>query len=174
MSGSWFRKMFGNPRTEIVQAIKDFENSPGQDQREKVLNLINNINPNEEFCTTKFLDTHTQKTLMDRVIQTMDIDIASAAIDKFIVINNGNPTSKSCGVKGENNPIKTAFDRLMIHINVTNSSDEETFVEYDKLLKQEKEFRQKICEKYKIEIPYSRGGARKRKTRKRKTRNRNH
>lgn len=166
MSGSWWRRQFGTPRSEIVQAIKEYENNRTQEHKQKVLDLIQGINPDDDFCKTKFLDTYTKKTLIDYAIQTMDVEIASKAIDTFIVISDGKPMSKGCRIAGENNLIKSAFDRLMDHINVTNSSIEESFDEYEKLQGQEKTFRKAICAKYNITIPYSKGGAR-------KTRNRN-
>lgn len=172
MSGSLLRRYYGKPRSEIVQAIKDYENYRTQDYKQKVLNLIQGINPDDDFCKTKFYDTYTKKTLIDYAIQTMDVDIASKAIDTFIVISDGKPMSKSCRIADENNLIKSAFDRLMDHINVTNSSVEESFDEYEKLKVQEQEFRKAICAKYKIVISYSKGGARKTRNRHRNRKSR--
>ena len=78
----WRKFWGGKERTPLVQAFKEFEAIPtydrNRDNRQKLLDIIKN-----EFCTTQFDDSYSKKNLIDYAVQTMDVNIATAAFTQY-------------------------------------------------------------------------------------------
>lgn len=109
--GGYWNPFSKNVRSDIIQALKAMEENPTPDQKNTVLGMI----ATEDMCKKREIGW-SSKTILNYAFQTLDIDIAKAALEK----------ATSCSDK----VISTLFDH--VRKKLRTPSKREAKVEYIK------------------------------------------